>query len=95
MAAAAGREEEPVEAVDGAEDRVPVGRDVVEADAAGDAAHPFEARHPADDAVEDVLLERGVDLVVVARRVDGLVVLREPAPDEQVRLSPCSGAGRM
>ena len=62
VAAAAGREVQPVDAVDRAEQRVPVGRHVVEADAAVDGPQAAPSRGSrADDAFAHVRLERRVD----------------------------------
>ena len=87
MAASAGREEEAVEPVDRPQDRVPVGRHVVQADAAAHAAHSGQVRKPPGHALVNVLLELGVDVLVERLGIGVLVLLRESPPDEQVRLA--------
>ena len=93
MAAAAGRQVQSLVAVDRPEQRVPVGRHVVEADAPGDGPHSGEAGQPRDDAVADVLLERLVDRLVEGFGIGRLVLLREAAADEDVTV-PVLGCGR-
>ena len=59
------REHEPLHVGCPAEERMPVGRDVVQPDDPADPAHALEPGHAADDAIADVGLERVVDLRVV------------------------------